>query len=54
MKLYYSLGFSLFFSILSFGQFNSNAPWMAQFNQEDLKSNRIRFQEIVDAFDAYW
>ncbi len=45
---------TLFLAGPTFAQFNAAAPWMTSFNQEDLKSNRVRFYDIVDAFNAYW
>ncbi len=44
----------LFLTCSSSAQFNSDAPWMSSFSQEDLKANTVRFQDIVDAFNTYW
>lgn len=45
-----------FLSITAFSQFNQDAPWMKQFNFEERNAtnNPITFNEIVDAFNAYW
>ena len=43
----------LLFTLTSAAQFNTDAPWMESFTD----SNRVKeptFQEIVNAFDAYW
>lgn len=48
------LSATLLLTITSFAQFNLDAPWMSTFDQQDLKSNTVRFQEIVDAFNIYW
>ena len=45
---------TLLFTFSSFAQFNLDAPWMSNFDQQDLKSNSVRFQDIVDAFNTYW
>ena len=34
-------------------QFNSGAPWMKDFDFSD-KSAKVKFQDVVDAFEAYW
>ena len=49
----------LFFFLLSFylvqAQFNQDAPWMQNLELEQRRStNPVTFQEIVDAFNAYW
>ena len=54
MKHFYLLCLTLFFTFLSFSQFNPGAPWMSQFSQQDIKSNKIKFQDITDAFNSYW
>ena len=48
------LSATLLLTITSFAQFNLDAPLMSTFDQQDLKSNTVRFQEIVDAFNIYW
>lgn len=42
--------------LTAFSQFNQDAPWMRNLNVEARKDsgNPVTFQEIVDAFDAYW
>ena len=54
MKHFYLLCLTLCFTFLSFSQFNPGAPWMSQFSQQDIKSNKIKFQDITDAFNSYW
>lgn len=54
MKYIYLLFLFFLVTPMTFAQFNPDAPWMTEFSQEDLASNRVRFQEIVDAFNAYW
>ncbi len=44
----------IFFSFyLSPAQFNESAPWMAEF-RDRAENEKIKFQDIVDAFEAYW
>lgn len=48
----------LLFLTLSFvqAQYNQNAPWMKDINIEarSKTNNPVKFQEVVDAFNAYW
>ncbi|MGB6267793.1 MAG: glycosyl hydrolase, partial [Olleya sp.] len=43
------------FGTLAYAQFNQDAPWMQNLNSASrTKSNPVKFQEIVDAFNTYW
>ncbi|PNQ74628.1 glycosyl hydrolase [Hanstruepera neustonica] len=54
MKKILFLVFGLSISFVQ-AQFNQDAPWMKDLNIEERRgSNPVTFQEIVDAFDAYW
>lgn len=52
MKFTFLLSF-LLLSIVSTAQLHTNAPWMESFNDPS-RTTEPTFQEIVDAFDAYW
>ena len=45
--------FLFFISILSFSQFNPQAPWMQDLQQKSSKKT-VTVKEISDAFNAYW
>ncbi|HMC00133.1 MAG TPA: T9SS type A sorting domain-containing protein [Flavobacteriaceae bacterium] len=54
MKKLYLFSFLLSFYFVQ-AQFNQDAPWMQNLNAEQRRSsNPVTFQEIVDAFNAYW
>lgn len=50
-KLLLLLAICSFYSMNA--QFNENAPWMKGFDIEN-RSSQVKFQDIVDAFNAYW
>ncbi|GAA4269035.1 T9SS type A sorting domain-containing protein [Hyunsoonleella aestuarii] len=55
-KIVYLL--AILFSFAIQAQYNPDAPWMksldANYKKSGLKTKAITFQEIVDAFNAYW
>ncbi|MDH7444698.1 T9SS type A sorting domain-containing protein [Aquimarina sp. 2201CG14-23] len=57
MKKIITLLLTLAFFISGYSQFNADAPWMKELNDRKKTSEfnePIKFQEIVDAFNAYW
>ena len=56
MKKLTLLVLALAFTTITQAQFNQDAPWMRDLNIELRKNtnNPVTFQEIVDAFNAYW
>mgnify|MGYP006899844071 CR=1 FL=1 len=53
MKNYALMILTCIFTFIGHAQFNQSAPWMTLLNT-DQRSDRVKFHDIVDAFNTYW